>query len=278
MGYCTSADVYRIAGIGTDQVSEANVNSFIAAATAEVDRYTGTIWLFDAESDMTGNPTSATNTSLTDSGQSWTVDEFNNDYAVYISSGTGSGQIRQITDNDETSITVSTWTVNPDTDSVYEIFYSPLVSDTVDGSGNDTMFVKKHPLFSLSSLTIAETSITTSNVYQYDTQGKLVLSKDAEMQYFSNSYPQQVTMSYYYGVRPDSRYKSLIKDFTASITAMMALVHQIGGTFDDVTSYSFPEFNASKGEPYTNIREAWLKTETRMRTLRPLIPRYVQIG
>lgn len=278
MVYCLSTDVYRVSGITSDEVGSTNVDSFIQAAVAEVDRYTGTIWLFDANTDTTGTVTSATTTTISDTGKTWTSDEFNDDYLVYIKSGTGSGQVREITDTTTTTLTVSSWTTNPDSTSKYEIFYGDKVTETIDGTGNDTMFVNKHPLFNLSSLTIDSTSVTPSYVYQYNNSGKLILSDDAEVQTFRNYEPQLVDISYYYGVRPDTRMKYLIRDFTAVIAGMMTLTAQIGGTFDDVTSYSFPEFSASKGEPYTNIRDAWMRLEQRMRVMKPLIPRYVHIG
>jgi len=278
MGYCLNTDVYRIAGITTSEVASANVDTFIEAATAEVDRYTGTRWLFDAQTNTTGTATSGTTTTVVNTGVSWTTDEFNDDYALYIKSGTGIGQVRQITDTTTTSVSMSAWTTNPDSTSKYEIFYSPLENSTEDGNGTDTLFTKLHPLFSLQSLTINSTAITPTKVFQYKSEGRLTLSSTAEKSYFDSQTPQLINLTYYYGVRPDTRLKSLIKDFTASIAALMSLTAQIGGTFDDVTAYSFPEFSASKGEPYTNIREAWLKTDMRLRILRPLIPRYIQIG
>lgn len=67
-----------------------------------------------------GTATSATGTTLVDSGKSWTVDALIGDVVV-ITGGTGAGQIRKITDNDATSITVATWTTTPSTDSTYVI-------------------------------------------------------------------------------------------------------------------------------------------------------------
>jgi len=59
---------------------------------------------------------------LTDSSKSWTNDEWIN-YSVYIKSGTGAEQIRRITDNDGTVLTVTpNWTTNPDNTSKYQIF------------------------------------------------------------------------------------------------------------------------------------------------------------
>ena len=63
------------------------------------------------------------------------TDDLYNNMTVYISSGTGSGQIKTITDyvGSTKTATVSTWTTTPGTDSVYEVM--PLVTiTTTEGS------------------------------------------------------------------------------------------------------------------------------------------------
>ena len=67
-----------------------------------------------------GLATGATSTTLQNSGKSWTTSQWVN-AQVIITSGTGAGQIRSITANDATSITVATWTTTPSTDSTYII-------------------------------------------------------------------------------------------------------------------------------------------------------------
>ncbi|MBU1621894.1 MAG: hypothetical protein KKF27_20815 [Gammaproteobacteria bacterium] len=67
-----------------------------------------------------GTATSGAATSLTDTGKSWTVDALIGMY-VTIYDGTGAGQLRAITDNTATAITVATWTTNPDSTSQYKI-------------------------------------------------------------------------------------------------------------------------------------------------------------
>lgn len=59
-------------------------------------------------------------TTLIDTAQTWGVNE-NSDRIVEIISGTGSGQTRRITSNTIDTLTVPTWTTNPDATSVYEI-------------------------------------------------------------------------------------------------------------------------------------------------------------
>jgi len=68
----------------------------------------------------TGTATSATATTLVNSAKTWTTSQWVN-YQIRIVSGTGAGQIRTITANDGTSVTVATWTTTPDATSVYSI-------------------------------------------------------------------------------------------------------------------------------------------------------------
>lgn len=69
----------------------------------------------------TGTTTSATVNTLSNSAKAWTTNQWTN-YQIRIISGTGIGQIRTISSNTGTQITVSAnWTVTPDATSVYEI-------------------------------------------------------------------------------------------------------------------------------------------------------------
>lgn len=71
-----------------------------------------------------GKATSATATTIVDTNQAYTADRFIGAY-VRITSGTGLGQVRQITDNDTTSLTVATWDINPDTTSIFVVYATP---------------------------------------------------------------------------------------------------------------------------------------------------------
>jgi hypothetical protein len=73
-----------------------------------------------AASFATGTATSATSTTLVNSAKTWTSSQWIN-YQVRITSGTGAGQVRTITANTGTTLTVATWTVTPDATSVYVI-------------------------------------------------------------------------------------------------------------------------------------------------------------
>ena len=64
------------------------------------------------------------------------VDDYYNSMTVYISSGTGNGQFKTITDyvGSTKVATVSTWTTNPDNTSVYEVMPAVTIA-TSEGSG-----------------------------------------------------------------------------------------------------------------------------------------------
>lgn len=68
----------------------------------------------------TGTATSATGTTLVNSAKTWTTNQWTN-YQVRITGGTGAGQIRTISSNTGTALTVPTWTVTPDATSTYSI-------------------------------------------------------------------------------------------------------------------------------------------------------------
>jgi len=102
----------------------------------------------------TGTATGSTGTSLVDSGAGWGSDQFIN-FQVRISSGTGMGQVRTITDNDATSLTVAAWSVNPSTDSVYVVEGN---EDNLYLLGNNNVAMYKYSISGNSWSTIAPTS------------------------------------------------------------------------------------------------------------------------
>jgi hypothetical protein len=68
----------------------------------------------------TGTATSATATTLVQTGKTWTASQWIN-YQVRITGGTGAGQIRSITASTADTLTVATWTTTPDATSTYAI-------------------------------------------------------------------------------------------------------------------------------------------------------------
>jgi len=67
-----------------------------------------------------GTPTSVTNTVLTDTTKTWTINEWQNKM-ILIVDGTASGAVRKVNSNTATAITVEAWDVNPDGTSTYRI-------------------------------------------------------------------------------------------------------------------------------------------------------------
>lgn len=68
-----------------------------------------------------GKATSATSTTIVDTNQSYTADAFIGAF-VRITAGTGAGQVREILDNDTTSLTVAAWDITPTTSSYFTVY------------------------------------------------------------------------------------------------------------------------------------------------------------
>lgn len=107
----------------------------------------------DEEADS-GTSTDDTNTStkLYDTGQTWVADVYNA-YYLWITGGTGSGQIRLISDTAATYITVGTaFTTTPDDTSTYEVWenYPPYPwAYQYDLPSDFLRFTKTYPLHEL---------------------------------------------------------------------------------------------------------------------------------
>lgn len=114
-------EVYIYSGTGRGQVSliasnTSNTLTFATITTAPDATSKYVIVGYDA-----GKATAATFTTLSDSGRSWTVNQWTN-FAVRILAGTGAGQVRTILSNTSTVLTLaSPWNITPDTTSVYTI-------------------------------------------------------------------------------------------------------------------------------------------------------------
>jgi len=154
--------------------------------------------------------------------------------------------------------------------------YAEQVTETYDGDDSDTLFLDHYPLVTIQSLSISGTSVSTGQLWKWDLFGKIRLKSTAEVTTFQGSNPQLVSITYRYGEDVASNEK--VKHYTAVVCAMMVLVNQIGGTFDDVTSFELPEISGSLGEPYTNIREALNQLKEQERLLRQYIRVKPQFG
>lgn len=113
---------FKYYDFATDTWSSAlNVTGPTAAFATDAELVsTGSRDLGDYVSFATGTATSATSTTLVNSGKTWATNQWAN-YQVRIVSGTGAGQIRSITSNTGTTLTVPTWTITPNNTSVYSI-------------------------------------------------------------------------------------------------------------------------------------------------------------
>ena len=83
-----------------------------------------------------GEATAGGATTLTDTDQAWTADEWIGSW-VKITEGTGAGQEREITDNTTTALTVATWDTNPSTDSLYVIYSTDKWTDISPSAGDE---------------------------------------------------------------------------------------------------------------------------------------------
>ena len=102
----------------------------------------------------TGTATSASVSTLVNSAKTWTVNQWAN-YQVRITAGTGIGQIRNITSNTATALTVSAnWTVTPDATSVYELTGS---DDYIYALGNNAVTMYRYQISSNVWTTLAPT-------------------------------------------------------------------------------------------------------------------------
>jgi hypothetical protein len=280
--YVSIDDVRNTIDVPTSKISDATITQAIQWAEDEVDAYTETTYYPVEDS---GTVTSATATTLVDNTKSWTEDEHIN-YAVYIYSGTGKGQIREITDNDDTSLTVATWDTNPDTTSKYCVTYINKVTETYDGRPVDYLVLDNAPLVQVDSLTINGTSIDTDNIYTYNDSSRIVLSTDASKTSFlpsTNYTKQNVSITYHYGVLPEVKRGSLhipytIKRFTLVIAGLKALAFQMGGTFDDLSTFSLPQFSGSIGQAHANLTAVYTKLLAEKKQLKQsVIGRYYYI-
>lgn len=260
MGYTSIAEVRNVIGVSdTAIIPDATITASILWAEEQIDQLTGTTFYCVEDS---GTATSSTATTLVDSGQSWTVDEYIG-YAVYVYAGTGIGQIREITDNDATSLTVATWSTNPDATSKYYITYlNKITNELQDGTNQKWLYTKRMPLVQVDSLTVSGTSVTPSYLYLYKDEAKLYLKQTAEVSFFgstTNTYLKQaVDVTYHYGVIAEAKRGTLsipytVKRLCAIIAGLQALYYQKGGTYATLSGFSLPDFQGQIGQAHANI-------------------------
>ena len=275
--YCTTDDVFRVAGITSTEISDANVTQAILEAQGVVDRLTNTTY-WNSEDSGTADVASGDD-ELDDATKTWVPDDYINMYC-WIDDGTGEDQLRKITDNTATKLTLeSDWTTNPDTTSTYKIIdtgVDPHVSEELrDGDDTNTIFLDKYPLQLLVSVAINSVSVTPSYIYQYKKMGKLKLSSDAEASYWTSAAAQLSVFDYWYGVYPIP-YE--VKRLTEVYAAIFILQSQMGGTHNIPSTYSLPEGSVTIGQAYINIKGTWDTLMREKDKLEARIIRYASFG
>jgi hypothetical protein len=258
-GYVSTGDVYRASGITSTEISTADVSNHILIAENIICRLTKTIYwriVFDKQL-----ATSGAAGTITKTGAGWTVNDLTDLY-VWVYSGTGSTQIRKIVSNTADTITVDrNWTTtNPNNTSYFKIFYvpadfNPYVDAVYDGNGLTYMYLPNYPVKKVETLAIGKTpvTVTPSSLYLWEKTGKIQTMTTAEATYFSGIYPQEIDITYWYGV---DHLPNDIKRLVELHTAFQILGQQMGGTFDDPGSIGLPEVNISVGQAYINIRSS----------------------
>jgi hypothetical protein len=122
----TTANVFRFYDYATNTWAAAETGATDGVAPAAVIGTDSKLvhtpsWIDDDYNQFaTGTATSATSTTLVNSSKTWTTNQWTN-YQVRIVSGTGAGQIRTISSNTGTTLTVPAWTTTPDATSAYSI-------------------------------------------------------------------------------------------------------------------------------------------------------------
>jgi hypothetical protein len=101
------------------------------------------------------------------------------------------------------------------------------------------------------------------SIKEYDTSGNLIITHEAA-DYWINKNTGRITLlskqftKQIHRVEVIYNYGSIevpknINSLCAVLSAIKLLIHQVGGTYDDITSYSTCGINMSVGEPYMNM-------------------------
>lgn len=246
--YVSVEDVYGTAGITSEEVNSTIVKQSILEAESVVDRITNTTyWNIEHK----GIVSSSTNNTLTELDVEFS--EIEGDF-VWIYSGTGSGQKREIDEVDEdTLILTEDWDTNPDTTSRYRIIHTATnakITELRDGDNNDFFFLKRVPVVSVDNISIDDEDLVSSDFVLYDEIGKIRLTKSR----FYSGEPQNIEINYYFGTYPIPYY---IKRLTSVYASCFILQTQMGGTHDIPSTYSLPEGSVTIGQAYINIKGTW---------------------
>ena len=273
--YASTSDVYRLAGISSTEISEADVIAHLKESSLNVDRIAfTTFWAVNTS----GTATSGGDNTLTDSAASFGTNSELVDYYVWIYGGTGIDQIRKITSHTDTELTVEEdWDTNPDSTSTYRIIWcgqDPRLDVSFDGDDTTTWFMDKYPIRILKSVTIDSTSVSVSNISKDSETGELYLGSSAEVRRWTSKRAFLNNVKYYFGVYPIPHEA---KQLCAVYAAIATLVEQTGGTFNVPSTYQLPEGSVTIGQAYINIRETINGLEAKRKYLERGIRKYPSI-
>lgn len=147
-----------------------------------------------------GTATSGGATTLVDTGQAWTTDEYSEGIVV-ITSGTGAGQSRSVTSNTSNTLTVPAWTTNPDSTSTYKV--GPSTNPpAIDSNTSEPMLMSK------SSVTVENTAV--AEITGLD----LTVTRDIDEQRHLSSYPHLQTEPSVTGYSVSGNFKIKVTDTT----------------------------------------------------------------
>ena len=121
-GGTASASSFRVYCYALNTWTSLSVTGYHTSITTDM-RAISTPSFIDGDfvSFATGTATSGTANTIVNTGKAWTVNQWSN-YQVRITGGAGAGQVRTISSNTATAITVSAnWSTNPDATSTYSI-------------------------------------------------------------------------------------------------------------------------------------------------------------
>lgn len=276
MGYVTTTEVRNMFNVPAT-ITDAMLEQFIDFAERDVDRFTYTTYW---NTEYSGTATSATNNTLTQSSASFpTSNGLSSNYYITLTSGTGSGQYRQIISNTSTQVTVDrNWSTNPDATTTYQIFYAasqPRLSDAYDGNNQQTMFVPSYPVRLIESLTINSTTVTPSAVLVYANVGKLYLGDTAEYRYFDGKKPQLVNLAYWFGV---PQVGAEIKEYVCLKASILALQQLQASSYNTPLSYNLPEGSVTMKSPTDAITATLKSYLERLEQLSCRLIRYQSLG
>ena len=161
-------------------------------------------------------------------------------------------EVHEIVSNTGTVITIrGTFDTNPSVGAVFRIVDLRYKEELQDGSGTDKQFVKYQPLFDLNSLIIDSETIVLSTLFLTKDAGEIELGKDSSTRVFKRTQPQQIDLTYTYGVYPIPR---VIARLCTVLAAMRTAAAKVTGSYTDYATISLPGLSGSKGQPYVNLK------------------------